>query len=476
MSSDISFILCDGLAQGFLVHYVSQGFTALFGRSPTECHGQLFDRLIGAGSIPENDANLAELCKRTGLSRSEAQSSLTMLSQRIEAGLEKFSQLHTLKLDLSESRFDAPLVCFKKSGKPIVCNLVIQLRKLPRTNWLYLVGVQQDVSDAVTVEEVLRNAGAGEPLPTLQVNLTPLDAPEVSQLFDSAALEMYQSLGQSLFKRGKAMQDSWERQHSSGIYSCSTAAESASSRSGLLNRDKEMRSFESQQDVTSRLQGCEDLRSLPFALGIIDPSHQGYPVVALTDCLERVLLNEPNHSIGEGWNDLLSKIRQPRKGSGNQRPASAHDHRQQQSGSVDRRGTSFSSATAGHGQSVVRKHGTAGLGALDKRLLALRAIVEKDKMDGERLFLWSSGDVIKQTCRETMMILREVEIDDRTFLMGFTAMVFDGDDQEVPGYQAAYQALSRNADTASHALANQFWFCTALRRDSYYMPEPSNVA
>jgi len=153
-----SFIICDSNARGFPMLYASQGFVDLFGYTAAECRGKSCGSLIAAPSIYHHDPELRGLASVSG-----------MTSQRVAEGLDILTESTRKEVDLMmESRGGyvayVQVVNRKNDGEVFVCEVIMLVYTHPTLGWKFAVGLQTDISDEVSIKDLLTSALTGEHL------------------------------------------------------------------------------------------------------------------------------------------------------------------------------------------------------------------------------------------------------------------------------------------------------------------------
>jgi len=309
---------------------------------------------------------------------------------------------------------------------------------------------------------------------------------EVAKLFDNTAREMYQNIARDAFKlMGKTM-DPQEKQSLATLDafsdSCSTATGGSRESRGSTTSSRSAASWakHTEQDNSSlqdkvlpvcfedhealdddgletvyRLRWYIELQALPFPFAVMDPSQETCPLVALSQSLASLLGCTEDEAIGRSWREIISESAR------GQHRGHVPDY------SEDARWCDYFQVV---NQSA---YGAWLPGKLDRseQSAALAPILD-NHVDGEHLSLWNlvdrrSGDGAG-VASEMAVLLKQVEMDDCMFLLGFLAKVPAGAaDRKAERYRAAYHMLSHHINIAQGVLAKDFWLDATLRRDTY---------
>jgi hypothetical protein len=155
LSTGGSFILCDGNTFGFPIAYASAGFCDLFEYNAAECKGVKCGDLVAAKSIIANDPDLKHTSEFAGVTPEELRAGIDLMTAYTgneckqiidEAGKVSFS------LVLNR----------RKGGALFVCELVMLMHRYPSLGWSYFVGFQRDISQDISVTQLLRAAQSQE--------------------------------------------------------------------------------------------------------------------------------------------------------------------------------------------------------------------------------------------------------------------------------------------------------------------------
>jgi len=156
LSTGGSFILCDALAVGFPIRYASQGFVDLFGFKASECIGKKCGDLVGSPSIYAHDADLKALTAAHGVSHDMATEGLKAVTERAQEECRKMAADPTAHMGF------ALVVNRKSDGDLFVCEVLMQISHHTGTGWPYSVGFQSDITDDISVAELLKSAANGK--------------------------------------------------------------------------------------------------------------------------------------------------------------------------------------------------------------------------------------------------------------------------------------------------------------------------
>lgn len=155
LSTGGSFILCDGNATGFPISYASAGFCDLFGYPAVECKGVKCGDLVAAKSIIDNDSALKNTSSLAGVS-----------TESVRVGLDLMTA-YTGK-ECKEIINDDGKVSFsvvlnrRKDGELFVNELVMMMHRYPSLGWSYFVGFQRDISNEISVSQLMHAAQSAE--------------------------------------------------------------------------------------------------------------------------------------------------------------------------------------------------------------------------------------------------------------------------------------------------------------------------
>uniref|UniRef100_A0A7S0A6Y6 RRM domain-containing protein n=1 Tax=Pyrodinium bahamense TaxID=73915 RepID=A0A7S0A6Y6_9DINO len=142
-----SFILCDGMADSFPIRYASRGFVELFGYTATECLGRPCGALV-ATSITE--AQVAKVSTDFGLSTADAQKAISVHTGQI------IEECKNIMANPGEHISFSLVLNRTKTGNLFVCEVLMMAMEHPVVGWPYTIGLQRDVSDQVSVRELLQ--------------------------------------------------------------------------------------------------------------------------------------------------------------------------------------------------------------------------------------------------------------------------------------------------------------------------------
>jgi len=147
-----SFIICDSNARGFPMLYASQGFVDLFGYTAAECRGKSCGSLIAAPSIYHHDPELRGLASVSGMASQRVAESLDILTESTRKAVD-------LMIESREGHMAyVQVVNRKKDGELFVCEVIMLVYTHAKLGWKFAVGLQADISDEVSVKDLLTSA------------------------------------------------------------------------------------------------------------------------------------------------------------------------------------------------------------------------------------------------------------------------------------------------------------------------------
>jgi hypothetical protein len=154
-----SFILCDATSEGFPIRHASQGFSDLSEFPIAECLGEKCGDLVGAPAIMARDPGLTLLADAMGLRTMDAEAALAFLRARCAEQCRMMMQCSEWVNGCSVV-YCCLAVNQKKGGSLFVCELAILALRHPAFNSPYCLGLQRDVSEEVSVQQLLAAAAA----------------------------------------------------------------------------------------------------------------------------------------------------------------------------------------------------------------------------------------------------------------------------------------------------------------------------
>jgi len=155
MSLGGNFCLCDAMADGLPMRYVSPGFVDLFGYDVKDLVGRPCDAVVGVNS---QTSCLTSLAEDSGLTLRQALVALDLNKARLA---DKVKSLMTRPHKEDVHVFEHA-VNKKQNGALLVVEFSMIRRQHPTTGWSYVVGIQTDITDTVSVAEFLGIVLSGE--------------------------------------------------------------------------------------------------------------------------------------------------------------------------------------------------------------------------------------------------------------------------------------------------------------------------
>jgi len=157
-----SFVLCDANSRGFPIRYASKGFEEVFGYQAAEWTGKSCGELIGGSALsaPSHISQLFDAASVAGLSEASMTHGVEFLTHFVGKEAQRVA---SEGLDSSEKQVarGALLVNRRKCGALLTCQLIMRRCRHPALGWPYLVGLQRDVSDEVSVGRLLQAVANG---------------------------------------------------------------------------------------------------------------------------------------------------------------------------------------------------------------------------------------------------------------------------------------------------------------------------
>mmetsp|Transcript_86185 Transcript_86185/g.257255 ORF Transcript_86185/g.257255 Transcript_86185/m.257255 type:complete len:381 (+) Transcript_86185:136-1278(+) len=242
LSTAGSFILCDGMAEGFPIRYASRGFVDLFSYNAAECIGEKCGALVAAQSITSTDIEKASAA--CGLSATDVRTAIGVHTEQIiqecRQIMAKKGQHISFSLALNRT----------KTGRLFVCEILMLAMEHPVVGWPYTIGLQRDVTRQVSVKELLQ-ATSREALAALierqegpvkeRIESLRLNTDATNGYFHSKSVDMWEDMMRMVMasKGDLKVQDlssgsvtlstadgtSWEDEASSGYDVASTVAD-----------------------------------------------------------------------------------------------------------------------------------------------------------------------------------------------------------------------------------------------------------
>mmetsp|Transcript_9245 Transcript_9245/g.16309 ORF Transcript_9245/g.16309 Transcript_9245/m.16309 type:complete len:521 (-) Transcript_9245:74-1636(-) len=153
-----SWIICDSLTKGCPIKYTSEGFQDLFGYHADECAGRNCSELIGGQSLLDtcNEA-LHRAAEDAGLSDTEATAGVRVMQRAAAKAVAQMQFTECGKLGDS-----VLLLNRRKSGDLFVCEMAVCRKRHPSLEWSYEIGVQQDITQELSVPRLLQVAAKSE--------------------------------------------------------------------------------------------------------------------------------------------------------------------------------------------------------------------------------------------------------------------------------------------------------------------------
>eukprot|EP00930_Biecheleria_cincta_P033383 TRINITY_DN23123_c0_g1_i1.p1 TRINITY_DN23123_c0_g1~~TRINITY_DN23123_c0_g1_i1.p1 ORF type:complete len:571 (-),score=129.48 TRINITY_DN23123_c0_g1_i1:226-1938(-) len=152
-----SWIICIAQDGRHPINYASLGFGNLFGYNAAESVGLDCSDLVGHRSLVGTDSGLdalSRVAEDAGLQQSDAVRAVELMAGAAAKHIGEPRHSHCRESLLMLNR--------KKSGELFVCEMASSRKLHPTLKWSYHVGVQADVTNAVSVSTLLQACANGE--------------------------------------------------------------------------------------------------------------------------------------------------------------------------------------------------------------------------------------------------------------------------------------------------------------------------
>jgi hypothetical protein len=144
-----SYILCSTELFGFPMLYASSGFTELFGVSSASSARKKCGAVVGVQAIRAHDPTLTACMHASGLEKEQVQQALDYLQAQSLRQVQEMMNGGTGSL-ITLNRTLA--------GRFLVVSVVMHQLRHPESGRSYAIGLQREVTDSISVEEIFKKA------------------------------------------------------------------------------------------------------------------------------------------------------------------------------------------------------------------------------------------------------------------------------------------------------------------------------
>lgn len=248
-----SFILCDGMADGFPIRYASRGFVDLFGYNAAECLNKSCGALVAGATITASDVE--GVSQQHGLTETTVREAMKVHTSQV------IEECKNIMADKGEHVGFSLVLNRTKRGHLFVCEVLMLAMEHPVVGWPYTIGLQRDVSEEVSVKELLE-ATTPEMLDVLirrqegpvkeRIAGLQLNSADTNEYFNSKSMDMWEDMMRMVLA---AKGDLKVQDLSSGSVTLSTA-------DGLSQEDEASSGYDTASSQGDALPVCLHVRGL----------------------------------------------------------------------------------------------------------------------------------------------------------------------------------------------------------------------